>query len=71
MSVYPTLVIASNSELDSGFSKQHRLFNKLGSNWAIEDSPQIDPTFDESEDGIDPALRFLEELVKSRQRYFH
>lgn len=35
----------------------------------MEASPQDETPFDESEDRIDPALRFLEEFLKSRQRY--
>lgn len=69
LSAYPAN--ASNSELDSGFSNQHRLFNKLANNWAIEAETQDETPFDESEDKVEPALRFLDEFLRSRQRYVH
>lgn len=60
--MYPTN--ASNSELD----KQRRLFNKFNSNWDTETISSDGTSVENTQNRPNPGLRFLEELLRTRQR---
>lgn len=62
LSIYPTN--ASNSELD----KQRRLLNKFSNNWDTDTIVTDDTSYDDSQRRPNPGLRYLEELLKTRQR---
>lgn len=63
LTIYPTN--ASNSELD----KQRRLLNKFSNNWDTETISTDDTSYDDSNQRRpNPGLRYLEELLRARQR---
>lgn len=65
-----TAVRASNPEIDGGLLKQSRLFN--GVNFPIGNEPSTDDVIiEEADTRNNPGLRFLEEMLKSRQRLIH
>lgn len=56
---------ATNSALD----KQRRLINKFSNNWDTETIISDDTSYDDSQRRPNPGLRYLEEFLKTRQRY--